>query len=119
MGVVCHLYREPRSKESSKIRAHSQNQGFPYVVKIAVSRGDCKIYTKWDQPTSEVQIALFLPRGGVPPLLAEMRVRPPWCFPQCLKLVFRSKLVMIHLAAVKGLLLINNLSKVILSESQW
>lgn len=36
----------PRSKKSLKIRAYYKIRAF-HVIIIAVSYGDCKIYTKW------------------------------------------------------------------------
>lgn len=45
---------------------------------IAVSSGDCKIHTKWDQAIRKIQIILFLLTGGTPTLLATMCFRAPW-----------------------------------------
>lgn len=87
--VIWHLYRveNPDPKGPPKL-AHSK----PAPHMCTVSRGDCKIYTtiylKWDQPICKVQILLFLPSDGTPPLLAKVCIRFPWCFSQCLRLLF-------------------------------
>lgn len=84
---------QPHAEERTQIQRVTQSwpsqiQGFPYVIIIALSSEDGKIYTKWDQPVSKVQILLSLPDGWTPTLLAKMCVRPPWCFSQCLRFFF-------------------------------
>lgn len=87
------LCLRPHAEERTQIQRVTQSwpsqiQGFPYVIIIALSSEDGKIYTKWDQPVSKVQILLSLPDGWTPTLLAKMCVRPPWCFSQCLRFFF-------------------------------